>query len=484
MNRNGSLRVPFTQTFALGQQVGSRMPLPLCEQDGQMPPAVASPIVNEKTMPILVAVAVFLLLAFLVWGSLSALKRRRLLEDLPTSKTAGVFIGLVELKGTAETASPLQSFLAGERCVWFSWTVQEHWSRTVTETYRDSKGKTQTRTRTESGWSTVASGGDAASFYLQDDLGVVRIDPAKAEIHAAGIFNKTVTSGDALYYGKGPAEAIANSTGKRCFSEQAISLHQPVYVVGPARERDDCVATEIAYQAGTPMFMISTSTEESHQSSGLWKFWGLGLLAVLIPVGIGIALVQNETDPRALLGIPAAMGGSVLVVWGIGWLWMVFNSLVGLKNRVKMAAANIDVELKRRFDLIPQLLRVIEGMQKHESQVLETTALLRNQAMVDSLPQDGSRPAKACTQQLIGLTERYPELKTNELFLKLHQNLVETEQRIALARNYYNDVGETHNNRRERFPEKVIAAIAGMSLIPPFQADDFERNRIEINLAE
>src|SRR5579864_9561044 len=79
-------------------------------------------------------------------------RRQRLIDDLPTSKTTGVFIGLVELKGTAEAERPLVSFLAEESCVHFSWHVDEHWSRTVTETYTDSEGRTQTRTRTESGW--------------------------------------------------------------------------------------------------------------------------------------------------------------------------------------------------------------------------------------------------------------------------------------------------------------------------------------------
>ena len=76
-------------------------------------------------------------------------RQRRLIENLPTSKTSGVFIGLVELKGTAESAEPLTSHLAGVASVHYAWTVQEHWSRTVTETYTDDKGRTQTRTRTE-----------------------------------------------------------------------------------------------------------------------------------------------------------------------------------------------------------------------------------------------------------------------------------------------------------------------------------------------
>src|SRR3954468_2780499 len=87
---------------------------------------------------------------FCLIGALRSGKRRRLIDNLPTCKTTGAFIGLVELKGTAETGEPLTSYLAEQPCVFYQWTVEEHWSRTVTETYTDSDGKSQTRTRHES----------------------------------------------------------------------------------------------------------------------------------------------------------------------------------------------------------------------------------------------------------------------------------------------------------------------------------------------
>src|SRR5438552_15262194 len=104
-------------------------------------------------------------------------KRRRLIDNLPTCKTTGVFIGLVELKGTAETGEPLTSYLAEQPCVLYQWTVEEHWSRTVTETYTDSDGKTQTRTRHESGWTTVGNSSEISAFYLHDDCGFILVRP-------------------------------------------------------------------------------------------------------------------------------------------------------------------------------------------------------------------------------------------------------------------------------------------------------------------
>jgi hypothetical protein len=442
-------------------------------------------------VPLLVTAAALIVLGLLLWASLSSLKRRRLLEDLPTSKTSGVFIGLVELKGTAESESPLTGWLSGKCCVWYSWNVQEHWSRTVTETYRDTDGKTKTRTKTESGWMTVASGGETGLFYLQDDLGVICINPHKADMHSQNAFSQTCSKRDPLYYAKGPATAVADSTGKRSFTEQAILLHQPLYVVGQSRVRDDCVAAEIAHDPSAPMFMISTASEESHRAWGLWKFWIVGLLFVLIPVVAGIALVQRTNDRLIAIGLPAAMGGVMLLIWGIGWFWMVYNSLIGLRNRVKMATANIDVELKRRYDLIPQIVRVIEGMQKHERDTQETLALLRNQSAIDTVDgmaapttADDAPVARGCAGRLTALVENYPDLKSNELFLTLHHTLTETEQRIALARNYYNDIVETHNNRRERFPENLIATVAKLPPTAPFPAEDFERAVIDVRFAE
>ena len=126
-------------------------------------------------------------------------RRRRLIDNLPTSKTSGVFIGFVELKGTAESAQPLRSYLAEQACVHYAWTVEEHWSRTVTTTETDSKGNTRTVTRHESGWTRVDDGGETIPFYLQDDCGVILIRPDGAKIEPSTMFDETCTPLSALY---------------------------------------------------------------------------------------------------------------------------------------------------------------------------------------------------------------------------------------------------------------------------------------------
>ncbi|WP_415910587.1 GIDE domain-containing protein [Oleiharenicola sp. Vm1] len=152
--------------------------------------------------PLLPGLALALVsLGLLAW-SLHLRRRHRLVRDLPTSKVRGVFIGLVELKGTAEAETPLRSHLAGAACVHYHYTVEERWSRTVTETYTDSNGKPQTRTRQESGWTTVAAGGEMIPFYLQDDTGAVLIRPGGAKLEPAELF------------GKPPRGATSSITGK------------------------------------------------------------------------------------------------------------------------------------------------------------------------------------------------------------------------------------------------------------------------------
>ena len=179
-------------------------------------------------------------------GAMRAARKRHLIDGLPTCKTTGVFIGEVEVKGTAEAAKPLVSFLAARPCVYFSWVVEEQWSRTVVETDTDSDGKSRTRIRRETGSTTVAHGGDMIPFYVRDDCGLLLVRPTGAKMEPQVVFEKTCGQSDPLYYGKAPASAVPNSDHRRQFREVAIPLHAPVYVVGKARERQDVVAAEIA----------------------------------------------------------------------------------------------------------------------------------------------------------------------------------------------------------------------------------------------
>src|SRR5262245_33361155 len=164
-------------------------------------------------------------------GALRAYQRKRLIDDLPTSKTLGVFIGLVELKGTAESEKPLRSHLAEIACVHYQWKAEEHWSRTETETYTDKDGNTGTRSVTRDGWTDIGHGGQSQSFYLKDSQGVVLVHPDGAELEPQTVLNRTCRPSDPLYFLKGPPSSVANSTQERRFTERAFRLHAPVFIV-------------------------------------------------------------------------------------------------------------------------------------------------------------------------------------------------------------------------------------------------------------
>ncbi len=424
------------------------------------------------------------LLAFLFFFlALRAGRRERLVSDLPTSKTTGIFIGLVELKGTAEVEEPLISFLAEESCVYFQWHVDENWSRTVTETYTDSEGRTQTRTRTESGWTTVAQGGDSISFYLQDDCGVIRIQPAHATVEPRTIFDQSCGRYDGLYYAKGPAGGVPDSTGRRHFVEGAIPLHAELYLVGHARERDDLVAPEIAYDPNAEMFLITTRSEQQVRRGLAWQFRLIGLLGVAFGIG-GFVL------PDAILERPLERNIAKYIVTGLffilsgllGWIGMVYNSIVTLRQRVQQAWANVDVQLKRRLDLIPSLVNTVQGMRDYEQTVQTELAHLRAQLIATPPGQPGPDPQAAKTI-VAAIVERYPELKTNNSFMNLQQNLVDTEQRIALARGYFNDIASFYNARLQIVPDRFIAALGALKPQALLLADNFERAPVEVKFA-
>jgi hypothetical protein len=410
------------------------------------------------------------------------LYRKRIIDDLPTSKTQGVFIGLAELKGTAESESPFTSYLAGIKCVQYAWQVDEEWERTVTRTVTDAKGHTYTETHTERGWTRVGSGGETQPFYLQDDTGVIRIEPGGAKLQGDVTFNQTLTPTDPMYYGKCSASPIANSTHHRRFHETAIPLHAMLYVLGQARERQDIVAAEIAKDKTSPMFIISTRTEKQiSRGYSIW-WWVFVCLGLVIALGCGAW--------QAIVAKSASMNWQPMIYMGVGyvvvliiiWVWTTFNSLINLSQRVKQGWSQVDVQLKRRHDLIPNLVQVVQGYSKYERETQAMITELRQQ--LEATPSGVAGPDyKGIATTLRVTIEQYPELKANESFLKLQQSLADTENRIALARDYYNDIVTFYNTRLEIIPDRYLAALAGMRPRTLMSAAEFERAPVAVKLA-
>jgi hypothetical protein len=425
-----------------------------------------------------------LIAVFALYGSLHACRRKRLIDNLPTSKTQGVFIGLVELKGTVQCEAPLTSYLAGASCVYYSFAIEERWSRTITEEVDDGKGGTRTVTRTESGWTSVASETEMTPFYIVDDTGSLLVRPDGARIEALSVFERTCSAFDPLYYGKGPAGGIMNSDGVRRFTETVIPVQSPLFLVGQARERRDVVAPEIAADANASEFLISVRSEEEVSGGLGWQIWLLFFLGAITAAGghvLSYFAMGKEFGPLSILMFVGEFSLYVLV-WLGGWIITVYNSLVELRQRVEQGWGQVDIQLKRRHDLIPNLVDTVKGYCDHEASTQQALAELRNQLSATAPGEAGDDPRSVQAQIKI-LKEAYPDLKANPNFLALQKELSDTESRIALARAYFNSIATFYNTRLEVVPDQFIAAIGGMKPRALMEANDFERAPVAVQFA-
>jgi LemA protein len=137
-----------------------------------------------------------------------------------------------------------------------------------------------------------------------------------------------------------------------------------------------------------------------------------------------------------------------------------YNSLITLRNRCDNAWSQVDVQLRRRFDLIPNLVETVKGYAKHESGVFERVTQARTQAMGAATPKEAGQAENVLTgalKSLFAVAEAYPDLKANQNFLLLQEELAGTESKIAYARQFYNDVVMKFNMKQQVFPSNIIA---------------------------
>jgi len=174
----------------------------------------------------------------------------------------------------------------------------------------------------------------------------------------------------------------------------------------------------------------------------------------------------------------------VLLVLVAGYVGLTYNKLVGLRNRVETAWSQIDVQLKRRYDLIPNLVETVRGYASHERETLEAVIQARNQAIAAPDIQQQAQAENMLTgmlRQLFALSEAYPDLKANENFASLQAELTQTEEQIAFARRYYNERVLNYDNAIEMFPSNIVAGMFSFEEKPYFEAEIESREPVQVD---
>ena len=173
----------------------------------------------------------------------------------------------------------------------------------------------------------------------------------------------------------------------------------------------------------------------------------------------------------------------VVLVAIVGFFVTTYNGLVVSRNKVRDQFSQIDVQLKRRFDLIPNLVETVKGYAKHESETLEKVIEARNgyaNAKTDAEKMAASKDMSQGVMQIFALAENYPELKANENFLDLQKQLKEVEDKIGYARQFYNDAVLMYNNKTEMVPSNIVASMFGFKKESFFEADEKEKENVEV----
>jgi len=176
---------------------------------------------------------------------------------------------------------------------------------------------------------------------------------------------------------------------------------------------------------------------------------------------------------------------AILAVALLAWAMMLFNRLVRLRNQVRTAWADIDVQLTRRHDLVPALVAAVKGYASHEGAVLEAVTTLRAQATAERAPGrlgDVEGRLEHALGRLVALKEAYPDLKANQNFSQLQRDLVEVEESLQYARRFYNGAVRDYNDAVQRVPDLLVARSCGFNAAEFFQADEAQRAAVKVEL--
>ncbi|MCF7798874.1 LemA family protein [Candidatus Woesearchaeota archaeon] len=175
----------------------------------------------------------------------------------------------------------------------------------------------------------------------------------------------------------------------------------------------------------------------------------------------------------------------IVIIVGVLLLFIIalYNALIRLRNQVKNSWAQIDVQLKRRNDLIPNLVNTVKGYMKHEKETLENITKARSAIMNASGVDETAKASGELTgmlKSLFAVAENYPDLKANQNFMQLQEEITGTENKIAYSRQHYNDMVMVFNTKIQKFPNNVFAGILSFTEQTSFEATEAEKKNVEV----
>lgn len=178
---------------------------------------------------------------------------------------------------------------------------------------------------------------------------------------------------------------------------------------------------------------------------------------------------------------------AVVLILIIAFVIKTYNALVKLRNSVKDSWSQIDIQLKRRFDLIPNLVETVKGYANHEEETLTKVIEARNQYQSAKTSEEAMKANNELTNmitKLFALSEAYPDLKANQNFLNLQNDLKDTEEKISYARQFYSDAVLKYNNNIQVFPSNLVAGIFGFKAEKFFEAAEAEKENVKVDFSK
>jgi LemA protein len=397
-------------------------------------------------------------------------RRRRLFTDQATTPAAAVFAGRNEVKGRAWTATPLFTCRTGQPTVCWTYVLEEEREHTRQVSDTDSEGHTTYRTETHREWHVVdRQGGGLPTFEVVDDTGSVPIVMDGARTRTRELYSQIFRQDrEGGFFQR----MFDDRTGRYRETESGIAVGDPLFVVGDARLNEP---------TGVPFFggdvLVSTRSEEQYTS-----MWGaaatfLAIVAAGATVfGMAVALSPDQPEhPTAWLPGVALVALALVTAWGV----ILNNRLRLLAQAAERARSLVDVQLKRRHDLIPALAKVVAAQAAHEATLLEELTAAR------TTPDPGAAALEQTNalSHILQRAEAYPELRADDSFLRLQHELADAENRIAGSRTFYNDTVLLLRNKLDGFPGNLMAGRIRLHRSDAILAEGFERTVPELTHA-